>query len=265
MVKTCITDGIEMKYIEFGKGTKPFVILPGLSLKPVTDEYRSVVAAYFLISSGYKVYLFDRRENIPQKYTIEDMGKDTAAVMKKLGISGASLFGVSQGGMIAMYIAADYPELVSELIIGSSAFKHTVASEEIISEWIKLAKEHMSRELTDSFLENVYSTRVCKMMREVMVGDRAVYSTKEFERFEILANAARNFDLSSFLGRIKCRTFVLASEGDRIFGCSQANEIADRLGCRRYIYGKEFGHAVYDEAPDYLLKIKEFLDMDGRP
>ena len=45
------------------------------------------------------------------------MAKDQVEVMKKLGISKASIIGVSQGGMIAQCIAIDYPELLDKLVL----------------------------------------------------------------------------------------------------------------------------------------------------
>ncbi len=59
---------------------------------------------------------------------------------------------------------------------------------------------------------------------------------------------------------MKCQTFVIGSEGDRVATAQASNEIARALGCKKYIYDKSFGHAVYDEAPDYKKRCLNFLN-----
>ena len=72
------------------------------------------------------------------------MASDTAAVMRALGLRDADVFGASQGGMIAMYLAADDPELVHALVLGST----TACCNETIAafgeRWMELAQKRDS-------------------------------------------------------------------------------------------------------------------------
>ena len=124
-VKTAETDGISMDYFVFGEGKKIFVMLPGLSLKKITDSAASVAGAYRDFGKEYTVYVFDRKNNVEPGYSIENMAADTAKIMAHLGIRDTYLFGVSQGGMIAQILAAEHPELVKKLILGSTSAKET--------------------------------------------------------------------------------------------------------------------------------------------
>ena len=117
-------DNTTMDYVVFGKGTKPFVIIPGLSLKRVKGAGHSLAYMYQMFAKDYRVYVFDRKEKIQEGYTVKEIAEDTAYVMKVLGISGAYVFGVSQGGMIAQYLAMDYPELVEKLVLGVTLSRH---------------------------------------------------------------------------------------------------------------------------------------------
>lgn len=51
------------------------------------------------------------------------MVDDTAAAMESLHIADADVFGASQGGMIALYLAIDDPKLVHKMILGSTLAK----------------------------------------------------------------------------------------------------------------------------------------------
>ena len=129
-----MVNGIEMDYCVFGKGRRNFVILPGLSVKSVMLSAQAVEDAYKVFADEYRVWLFDRRRNMPETYSISEMAEDTAVVMEYLGLEGAYVFGASQGGMIAQVLAMEHPELVRKLVIGSSAAR-------VESNWQKRGKQ----------------------------------------------------------------------------------------------------------------------------
>lgn len=55
---------IQMNYITFGKGEKPLILIQGLSTRSIKGAAFSVAYMYRMFARDYKVYLFDRRENI---------------------------------------------------------------------------------------------------------------------------------------------------------------------------------------------------------
>ncbi len=60
------------------------------------------------------------------------------------------------------------------------------------------------------------------------------------------------------LKKIKCPVFVIGSKADKVLGGGSTEMLAEKLDCKLFIY-EGFGHAVYDEAPDYKQKILEFF------
>ena len=119
-VETVKTDAFSMDYVRFGSGKRTFVILPGLSVQSVMGARGAVAQAYDALTREFTVYLFDRRKELPAAYTVADMANDTAAAMRALGLKDVSLFGASQGGMIAQCIAIAHPDLIETLILGST-------------------------------------------------------------------------------------------------------------------------------------------------
>ena len=111
---------MEMNYIRFGEGNRTMVILPGLSLKPIAASAKAVIDAYQVFAKDYTVYLFDRRTDILDSYSIEEMAEDTITRIEELGLKDLYLFGVSQGGMIAQYIALKQKDLVKKLVLAST-------------------------------------------------------------------------------------------------------------------------------------------------
>ena len=112
-------DDTDMDYISFGNGSKSLVIIPGLgdALKTVKGTAVTFALMYKLFAKDYKVYVFSRKNKLKQDCSTRDMANDLASVMNQLNITKAFVMGVSQGGMIAQYLAIDYPELVEKLVL----------------------------------------------------------------------------------------------------------------------------------------------------
>ncbi len=250
----------ELKYIKFGNGNKNFVIIPGLSIHSIMGLADAIKDAYKIFTEDYTVYVFDRKEDIKEGYSIKDMADDTAKAMKELGIADAYIFGVSQGGMIAQYIAMDYPKLVKKLILGSTLARPNKTLTDIGSIWVELARKKDELGLIESFVDNVYSEKTISAYRDVIVSSNLGITDKEYERFIILANACLAFNVYDRLNEIKCPVLVLGAKEDKIVTAKGSEEIADKLGCDIYLYGEGYGHGVYDEAEDYKKRCLDFFE-----
>ena len=72
------------------------------------------------------------------------------------------------------------------------------------------------------------------------------------------------YDVREELHNIKCPTFVVGCEGDRVFGPEASRQIYEGVSmgndkCELYIYDDSYGHAVYDEAPDFKERLYNFM------
>jgi pimeloyl-ACP methyl ester carboxylesterase len=80
------------------------------------------------MAEHFRVIEVDQRGNgfsdrPDEKYTIEGWADDMAAVLDGIGVERAFVHGTSTGGMIAIKLAAKYPEKVRALILGATAAK----------------------------------------------------------------------------------------------------------------------------------------------
>lgn len=253
--------GIVMPYACAGEenAQKTFVILPGMSVKQVTPLMEAVASQYRVFrENGYRIFVFDRRMNAPEGYSVTDMAEDTARVMETLGIRKADLFGASQGGMIAAALAMTHPELIGHLMLGSTSLKHSGASDAQFRYWLSLAQRKEEKELLTASGRAMYSPAVWSAYGEGIVNASAHITDEEYARFICMTKALFSVDLIDRVQEITCKTLVLGSRGDRVFSVTDSEEIARRLGCESCIYGEEYGHAVYDEAPDYAQRLYDF-------
>ncbi len=115
MPKLHVND-IEMHYEMFGQG-QPLILVHGLGSSGRDWEKQLPV-----FSKYYQVVTFDLRghgqsQKPPGPYSIPLFAKDTAELIKALGISPIHVVGISLGGMVAFQLAVDYPELVKSLVV----------------------------------------------------------------------------------------------------------------------------------------------------
>ncbi len=261
-VKTVVCGDMEMDYIVFGSGEKSFVILPGLSVHSVMGSAEAIAQAYADFTQEYTVYVFDRAKNISQGYTVREMARDTALAMKELDIENAYVFGASQGGMIAQYLAIDYPNLVCKMILGSSLAKPNETFLEVIDEWVKLAQEKNEDALLESFADKIYSEATLENYRDSIISSNKGITDEEYSRFIILAEACKSFNCYDELSKIQCPVLVIGSEVDWVVTPEGSKEIAQAIGCEIYLYDSSYGHGVYDEAADYRQRCLSFFSEE---
>ena len=140
-IETITTDSFSMDYFKFGHGKRALVIIPGLSVQSVMGSADIIASSYDAMNDDFTIYVFDRRTDLPDTYTVSDMARDTAQAIETLGLHNVDIFGASQGGMIAMKIAIDHLDLVNKLILGSTSAKIEADEFTGVEAWIGMARE----------------------------------------------------------------------------------------------------------------------------
>ena len=264
MVQNIETAHGTMNYLHFGNPEGPvFVILPGLSLKSVMGAAEAVTAAYADLAADNDMYLFDRIEEFPEGYDISAMAEDTCDAFDQLGLKDITVMGVSQGGMIAQTIALSRPELVSRLVLCSTAPSVKNIDQTVFEEWHALAENKDTAALAESFGKYVYTPDFFEQYKDPILASADGATDRDLQNFVISLEGTMSFDLSDRLSEITCPCFVLGAGEDRVLGVQGSYDLMEKLGCEGYIYeGK--GHGVYDEAPDYRSRIMAFLAESGK-
>lgn len=259
-IRTVKTEHFEMDYFVFGEGKKNFVMIPGVSLEPVSKSAAAVAAAYDMFGRDFTVYVFDRIKDIREKYSIEEMAEDTAEAMKLAGIMDAYILGASQGGMILLCIARDHPELVNRGILASTAARTTEQGAATILKWRDLALSGDVEGINREMFSKLYTPEYIETYKDVFSQLEKQGSREDLEKLAVLLDACFRFDCRDTLDRIKTPMLVIGAENDMVFPPEiLSREMAESLGCELYIYDKYY-HAVYDEAPDYKDRIMAFFE-----
>ena len=262
LIETVRCDDFSMRYFRFGRGGRSMVILPGLSLQSVIGSADAVARAYGRMAEDFTVTVFDRREELPPVYSVSQMADDTARAMEALGMRDLCLFGASQGGMMAILIAARHPELVGRLALGSTAARVDSDRAAALSEWVRLAENGDAEGLCLAFGEAVYPPPVFAAFREVLLEGAKTVTAEDLGRFAVLARGTEGFDAEDEARSIRCPVLALTASDDRVLGPGTAEEFGTLFGDRPdfslHDY-RGYGHAAYDTAPDYKERLRRFF------
>ena len=262
-IETVSTERFSMEYFRFGTGEKTLVILPGLSVQSVMGVADAVAEAYLPIQDAFTVYVFDRRSDLPPSYPVREMARDTAEAFRALGLEKVCLFGASQGGMIALVMAIEYPELVGKLVLGSSSAHVKEPQYRVLENWVHLAKAGDREGLYLSFGEEIYPPEVFRQVRQALIDAAGTVTEGDLARFVIRAEGTKGFDVVRELDRIRCPVLAIGVYEDRVLDSDATLEIAEKLDARAdfrlYLY-TGYGHAAFDTAPDYKQRILRFFE-----
>ena len=252
----------DMYYVSFGKGDRNLVVIPGLGdgLATVKGKSMMLQGPYKKYLKDFTVYMFSRKNDMPEGYSIRDMAADQVAVMNTLGITKASILGVSQGGMIAQSIAIDHPEVVDKLILAVTAPYANETAKDSVGTWIGMAKKDDFNALFADTAERTYSEAYLNKNRKWFPAVAKLTKPASYERFLRNAYAILDFDAREELIRIKAPTLIIAGSDDHIVGNDAPHELNRGIkGSELYIYNG-LGHGTYEEAKDFYDRVFEFVN-----
>ena len=251
----------EMDYIRFGTGERILVMLPGLGdgLRTVKGTAMPMALMYRCFAKDFSVYAFSRKRDLPVGYNTRDMARDQAEAMEALGIGKADIFGVSMGGMIAQYLAVDYPEKVNRLILTVTAARPNPILEESVGEWVGCARRGDHGAFMDSNLRRIYSDAYYQKNKAMAPLVGKLTKPASYDRFFIQAEACLTHDAHDSLERIKAPTLVVGGEQDRTLGSEPSREIAGAIPGAELLMYQQWGHGLYEEEPGFNRAVMDFL------
>ena len=256
-------DGDEMDYVRFGTGARTLVMLPGLGdgLHTVRGMALPLAAMYRCFARGFTVYVFSRRRSLPRGYTTRQMAADQADAMDRLGLGAACVVGVSQGGMIAQWLAIDHPEKVHRLVLTVTAPCANALMDQVITEWMSLARAGDHIGLMRSNLHAIYTPEYVQRSEWLVPAAGVVSKPRSYERFFAMAEACLSHNALAELWRIRCPVLVVGGEKDHVLTGQASRELARYIPRARLKMYPQYGHGLYEEAGDFLRLVMRFFQV----
>lgn len=255
-----------MDYVRFGCGPKTVAILPGLSDGLVTVRGKASLLArpYRAYFRDFTICMFSRKAPLPEEYSIREMAADQAEAMRLLGVEKACVLGVSEGGMIAQYLASDHPDLVERLVLAVTAPYANETVRRFVSSRIEEAQRGDHKAIMIGSAEAAYSEKKLRSYRRLYPLLGLIGKPKDYRRFLSNANAILRFDARDALKEIRCPVLILGGEADKTVGPEASRELHAALaGSELHMY-PGLGHAAFEEAPDFNGRVFGFFGEKRR-
>lgn len=247
-----IINGHDFDYISFGSGRDVLIMLPGVGDGFKTAKGMAVPFAfmYRMFAVSFRVYVFSRRNDLPDGFTSADMADDLSNIMDALDIGAAHIFGVSQGGMIAQQMAIRHPEKVKSLVLAVTAARPTRIMREALESWLLMAERNDYKGIMLDTAERSYTGTYLergKRMNKLI----ALAKPKSYERFRILCESCLSHDVYEDLPEIRCPVYIIGASLDRVLGPEASAEMHEVIpGSEIYMF-EGYSHGVYEQAKDF--------------
>ena len=251
-----------MDYVTFGKGKQPLVIIPGLGdgLQTVKGKAHLFSLSYRLLAKRYKIYVFSRINELRQGYTTRDMAADVAEAMETLNLDAAYVMGISQGGMIAQWLVADFPEKVQKLVLAVTTAKLGNLGRERISCWLNLIQTGTYKDLMIDIARHSYTTKSFGKFKYLYRIMGIFGRIKDIKRIDIQAVSCLKHDSLAFLEKINCPTLIIGAENDDVLGLDGSLRLHQHIKDSQLTILPECGHALYEQNKDFQKRVLVFLE-----
>ena len=260
--KTLYFNDKSMDYVTFGKGKKSLVIIPGLGdgLQTVKGMAMPFSITYRILAKRYKIYVFSRINELRWGYTTRDMAADVAEAMEVLNITSAYVMGISQGGMIAQWVAVNFPEKVEKLVLAVTTAKLSNIGRERINRWLNLSQSGTYKDLMIDIARHSYTTKSFGKFKYLYRIMGIFGHIKDKQRIDIQAVSCLEHDSLDFLEKINCPTLIIGAKKDDVLGVDGSLGLHQHIKGSQLIILPECGHALYEQNKDFQKRVLVFLE-----
>jgi 3-oxoadipate enol-lactonase len=205
------------------------------------------------LTKRYRVLRYDRRGHgcsdvPPAPYTPDDFGGDVIELLDSLELERVSFCGLSMGGMVGMWIAANAPDRVDRLVLACTAA--WFGPPETWTERAALVRSGGMESVVDSVLERWFSPGFRQERPAEVEEVRGFLLSTPPEGYAACCEAIGLWDFRPRLGEVRAPTLVLAGSADPATPPERAEEIAAGIPGARVRIFEGSAHLANIEQPE---------------
>ena len=259
-----------MAYARWGDGPLTLLVIPGGpgNDAPTGQTLRMMAGALRpLVENGYSMWMVTRRRGMPHGHTVEAMAADYADLIDTEFNGKVDLVvGISFGGMIGQYLAANHPDRFGHIALVGAAYTVSEEGRRLDYDWAVARRDgewtKAGRLIAGAMLSNSWLRWTAPALGSVLgLSSRSHLHDQFTSDVMVEADAEVASDARAALPRIEVPILLIAGDKDFYFPVPLLQETARLIpDCTLKIYeGKGHPGTVMSRrlAPDILDFIKK--------
>jgi 3-oxoadipate enol-lactonase len=205
------------------------------------------------LSQDFKVLRYDHRGHgespVPAgPYRIEDLGRDLLQLLDRLGLDRVSFCGLSLGGMVGMWVAANAPERIDRLVLCCTAAR--MARPDDFAARARTVREQGIEPIGEALIGRWFTPSFLASQPDRVARIRAILVSTPREGYAGACEAIAQMDLREDLLRIKAPTLVIGAQQDQSTPPEKSREIAEGISGAALVVIPDAAHIANVEQPE---------------
>jgi 3-oxoadipate enol-lactonase len=243
-----IVDGVRLAYRQDGPDQAPPLVL----VNSLGTDLRMWDPQVALLSCSLRVVRYDCRghgrsglSNTP--VTIARLGRDLLALFDQLAIERAHICGLSLGGMIALWLAAEHPERVDRVVFANTAAR--IGTPATWTARIKAVRAGGMAAVRDAVVARFLSDEFRARQPQVAQAIGDMLEATDPAGYMAACAALRDADLHTLVPKIRVPSLIVAGALDQATPPAQAQELHDAIAGSRLVVLPDAAHLSNVEQP----------------
>ena len=194
----------------------------------------------------------------PGPYSIEQLAKDVLDLADALKLDRFHFCGLSMGGAIGMWLAANAPQHLNKLILSSTAAKF--GTQEMWNARIDAVRKQGMKPVAAAAIERWFTPAFRAKNPSTIAPIQKMLETTDPEGYVSNCAAIRDFDFRNQLGGIRASTLVISGAHDPATTPADGHFLADHIPGARYVELNAAHLCNIEDADAFTLTVCSFLN-----
>lgn len=259
-----------MQWARYGEGPRAILWVPAGPGSEIPRGLLDVLQGRQfapLVRAGYSVWLVTRRRNMPSGHQVADMADDYAHLIdSEFGGRVDAVVGLSYGGMIVQYLAANHPRSARDFVIALSAASITAWGRDVdyrLATSVADGDQRRSAEIMAEYVFPEIDERWQRRMAARVISPLTGMAEVPDGDLIVEAEAERDFDAREILARIEVPVLLITAEDDLFFTAEIVQDTVARLKDCTVVSYPDKGHLRAATSMQLVTDVLAYLQRRG--
>jgi 3-oxoadipate enol-lactonase len=193
----------------------------------------------------------------PGLYSIEQLGKDVMALLDALHLKQIHFCGLSMGGMIGMWLAANAPDRLNKLVLCNTAAK--IGTIEGWNARIETVRKNGMKAIAPATIERWFTPAFREKNAAPVAGIQKALEETNPEGYAACCAAVRDFDCRGDLGKIRVPTLVISGASDPATPPADGRFLAGQIPGAQYVQLNAAHLSNIEDRDQFNKEVSTFL------